>query len=261
MNCDIIRDLIPSYVEDICSKSSKECVEEHIAGCEKCRDLVQLYKENDFSMNSLEKKQLDGWKKVKNKVKIQNVFSYGLLLGLIVFGIYTYEINHNPLPPMVYYVLFAVSMIATNILTMNQQVTGYLCKRDKALTVISVVSIVYGILMYCFVMISVLNDKIPFGMDASDVGLFLHTQIGIVLVIQMIIFGYVIYRSIKENIACNWILNINLAGMFLILIHTTLLRSLSDATTYIHKVTEVTLIIVVIGVIGTGVQYIMTKRK
>ena len=30
MNCDIIKDLIPSYIDGICSGASKNCVEEHI---------------------------------------------------------------------------------------------------------------------------------------------------------------------------------------------------------------------------------------
>ena len=44
INCEIIQDLIPSYVEEICSKSSKKCVEEHIADCKECNQLVELYK-------------------------------------------------------------------------------------------------------------------------------------------------------------------------------------------------------------------------
>ena len=79
INCEIIQDLIPSYVEEICSNASKQCVEEHIADCKECNQLVELYKKSDFSADSLEQKELDGFRKLKNKVKLQSILSYGLL--------------------------------------------------------------------------------------------------------------------------------------------------------------------------------------
>lgn len=36
MNCNVIKDLLPLYAEDMCSPESKELVEEHLRGCEGC---------------------------------------------------------------------------------------------------------------------------------------------------------------------------------------------------------------------------------
>jgi hypothetical protein len=36
-SCKIVQDLLPLYVEDICSPSSREYVEAHLAECDKCR--------------------------------------------------------------------------------------------------------------------------------------------------------------------------------------------------------------------------------
>ncbi len=38
-SCKITQDLLPLYVEDICTQSSREYVEAHLAECEKCRAL------------------------------------------------------------------------------------------------------------------------------------------------------------------------------------------------------------------------------
>ncbi|MCH5325398.1 MAG: zf-HC2 domain-containing protein [Eubacterium sp.] len=46
MNCDIIRDLIPLYVDDVCSKESSVAVEEHVADCLPCRSILQNLKSN-----------------------------------------------------------------------------------------------------------------------------------------------------------------------------------------------------------------------
>ena len=54
MNCDIIQDLIPSYIDGICSEASKNCVEEHIANCAECREIVALCKNNALTGNLAE---------------------------------------------------------------------------------------------------------------------------------------------------------------------------------------------------------------
>lgn len=39
MNCSIIRDLMPIYDGDMCSKAAKQVVEEHLRECDDCRCL------------------------------------------------------------------------------------------------------------------------------------------------------------------------------------------------------------------------------
>lgn len=40
MNCNVVRDLIPLYIDGCCSKESKLIVEEHIRDCEDCKKLL-----------------------------------------------------------------------------------------------------------------------------------------------------------------------------------------------------------------------------
>lgn len=41
MNCQIIRDLLPLYCDDVCSPESRRAVEEHLTGCAECRGLCR----------------------------------------------------------------------------------------------------------------------------------------------------------------------------------------------------------------------------
>lgn len=41
VNCEIIQDLLPLYEEGICSPSSTEAIEEHLAECESCKSLKE----------------------------------------------------------------------------------------------------------------------------------------------------------------------------------------------------------------------------
>ena len=42
MNCNIIKDLMPSYIDQICSKETTIAIEEHIEQCQKCKEMLQL---------------------------------------------------------------------------------------------------------------------------------------------------------------------------------------------------------------------------
>lgn len=42
--CEIVQDILPLYVDNICSPSSREFVEEHIAECEKCSSTLENLK-------------------------------------------------------------------------------------------------------------------------------------------------------------------------------------------------------------------------
>ena len=41
IDCDIIRDLLPLYADSACSGRSREMVEEHLAECPACGDLLR----------------------------------------------------------------------------------------------------------------------------------------------------------------------------------------------------------------------------
>lgn len=55
MNCDIIRDLIPSYVDEMCSEAAKICVESHIEDCSECREMVNLCRDHVLTDEQAEK--------------------------------------------------------------------------------------------------------------------------------------------------------------------------------------------------------------
>ncbi len=44
--CDVIRDLLPLYIDDVCSEKSKLLVEEHLAECEECRYCLEDMKKD-----------------------------------------------------------------------------------------------------------------------------------------------------------------------------------------------------------------------
>ena len=39
-DCEIIQDLLPLYIDDVCSIKSKAIVEEHVTECSNCKELL-----------------------------------------------------------------------------------------------------------------------------------------------------------------------------------------------------------------------------
>ena len=45
ITCDVIQDLMPSYVDGILSEDSRALVEEHMGTCQECRKMLEIMKE------------------------------------------------------------------------------------------------------------------------------------------------------------------------------------------------------------------------
>ncbi|OMF37479.1 hypothetical protein BK133_05325 [Paenibacillus sp. FSL H8-0548] len=86
ISCDVIKDLLPLYYDDICSEATKEMVDEHIAVCVDCKMILD--KMNDsigLPFETIEKNKLEGsglksihskWNRTKSVA-----FAKGLILA------------------------------------------------------------------------------------------------------------------------------------------------------------------------------------
>ena len=57
INCDVIRDLLPLYVDGVSSEESKKLVEEHIEDCRECRDVLSKLKNTEYDTDITEEKE------------------------------------------------------------------------------------------------------------------------------------------------------------------------------------------------------------
>jgi Putative zinc-finger len=93
--CNIVRDLLPSYIDHLCSQDSIHFIEEHLNSCKKCREVLESMKNNvDFSNNMDEVYKVEvkrpfqkvsrffnAQKKLTNYLLIATLFS--LLIGFV----------------------------------------------------------------------------------------------------------------------------------------------------------------------------------
>lgn len=85
ISCEIIRDLLPLYVDGVCSDDSRNAVEQHIDGCEACSEELRLMKSDNIAVNVEEMETAKAVGKVWKRSKLRSMIA-GILVALTMVG-------------------------------------------------------------------------------------------------------------------------------------------------------------------------------
>ena len=109
ISCDIIKDLLPLYYDNVCSNESKKMIEEHLSECDRCKsELNRIEEDIKVSKEEIEKNRADSnviksissfWNRSRVKSFIKGVIISALFLSLIVlgyFGLFHWHITNVP---------------------------------------------------------------------------------------------------------------------------------------------------------------------
>ena len=92
LNCKVIEDLLPLYLDEVCSEESRQLVEEHLADCEACRKLVEATSKVECKKTEEEAVERAvvkrSFKKVRRRwsVRLASTFFIVSILGTLTFG-------------------------------------------------------------------------------------------------------------------------------------------------------------------------------
>lgn len=92
ISCDVIKDLIPLYVEDMVSEESARLVEEHLETCEDCRSLLNELKQQEHfpaDKNGMPLRKIKSSLRKKKVLTILLTFVFTLLISVIGFAFLT----------------------------------------------------------------------------------------------------------------------------------------------------------------------------
>lgn len=88
MKCDIVRDLLPLYIDGLASEASQQEIEEHLQQCEQCSGIYQQMKAPiEHTTVATPSKEIDYFKKIKKK-NIKNVVM-SIAIMIVIFGVLT----------------------------------------------------------------------------------------------------------------------------------------------------------------------------
>ena len=105
IHCNIARDLMPLYIDDVLSDESKAAVEEHLTGCSECRQYFRKMHDDDIPdsdamheeiINRLD--EAESLKKLKRSILLKRIITIAVtaavVIGLVIAG--DILIYHNP---------------------------------------------------------------------------------------------------------------------------------------------------------------------
>lgn len=263
MNCDVIRDLIPSYVDEVCSQATKECVEEHLESCGECRLIAARCRDNALSGEKLEQKGLDGLKKIKNIIDFQRLTCCLLLFFLVLCGVLLFFVRGA------FYALFehtgpiaALCIIVLLVSGIGQKEKNAPCKKASLCGAASLFLLLYDILLILYLVTHLTPDaKTIFGLEPHKLGPVLNWQLGISFFAQIAFFIYNLWCIFRHRQNCGWLLCLNIMGIFLTINYDLSLYKMDSWETLLPAFRIDTLAAVIPGGLGVIVSLLLFRKN
>lgn len=96
--CDVVRDLLPLYHDEVCSEASRQMIEEHLSTCKDCRaELAAIKQDIQLTPADIRDNQQEGtvlksmsvfWNKTRKKAFLKGIAIATVLCLLLVGGYY-----------------------------------------------------------------------------------------------------------------------------------------------------------------------------
>ena len=81
--CDMIKDLLPLYADDVCSEESRKAVKEHINSCPDCKAELEKLRKN---VTVSPQKDADVLKRIKKRLRTEKIV-VGIIIFLAICGV------------------------------------------------------------------------------------------------------------------------------------------------------------------------------
>lgn len=233
LDCNIIKDLLSSYLEDICSQETKAAVKEHLEGCSDCRSLVGMMRETDFVSSQAERTQINYMKKLKRHFIKKGYLGGIILSSFTVLGLTSLIRNVNiSTYPAFYHILLACMLAATKALVPMHGMEQREGKKQKLLAATGAALTCYSITMFAvFFLNRNLEGPFPFHLKAAQIGPFCYYQFLAIILYLAAMYLTGIIRTMRGQSASFLCLGLYLTCGFAILREILCITSLSDFRT------------------------------
>lgn len=270
MNCDIIQDLIPSYVDDICSAATRNCVEEHIKDCAECREIAAFCQRSALSANKAEEAVIDTFGKIKKKMKYQLIGNAALII-LICFCLQRF-LNNTAHLILSFSILLTAGMSA-NLLTTTARHTGCRPKKaDYAVGIFSLIITLGSAMIFYYVVKKSLTATTPifFGLEARQCGPLLSRLFFAAFIVQLALYLYYfltgpsippVAHENKQYINHGALSCLTVTGIFLPSAYLALLRRLDTPESFLQIFAEINTISIIACALGFFAGLLSARKK
>lgn len=237
LNCNIVTDLLPSYLDGICTKDTKDAVDSHLAECSQCLSRAQMMRNTEFVSDKAEYREIDYMKKIKNSLDAKQTVGCLLLAAITLFvtawlalGGYGYR------RAWVYGILpFALLAVTGMLLADENKKMG---KTQKITAAVSLILTGYGILFTVFVSVywgagTASESRMSF-LEPQHVGPFCYYQFLTIILLQAALYLYGLYGASRKNHASLLQMGICITGEYIMLAQINWMHALDSAEAFSH---------------------------
>lgn len=87
--CNLIKDLLPLYIDNVCSEESKEIVEQHLAECPECKTYYQSMTESNAALTlpveqERERQKAQSFLAVKKRLRIKQLLTAMISIVMLI---------------------------------------------------------------------------------------------------------------------------------------------------------------------------------
>ena len=266
-NCNIIKDLLPSYIDELCSTESKELIEEHFQECIDCKKLhekitlEQLYCKH---AKANAPKEIDYFKAIRINVNKKNK-TLLIVTGILFFLQLYFNIDPNPFGYSVFisYVnyIFPV-LIAVVLFAVLPDFSEHPVPNKIKLPILG---IEFAAMMYVFAITTytgdrLLQEELPFGMQAENLGPFLAVQLLAFTICFILVFVVTLVISLRKKAICPALCFVPLGGLSLMFEYDHLLHEFTTRFSlklFIHPCVILACEIILL----VGIYMFMNRKK
>lgn len=260
ISCDVVKDLIPSYSDDICSQDSRQIVEEHILSCEDCKNLTELMQKTDLVSHKADTEQIDYMKKVKRHYNNKNILSFCLLNFFIIVGMFIAIMGYQFIQLEVYFVVLPILILSGYFILSDQLNQSKINKWEIVLSSIGIVMIVYSMLISLYFIKNMDGINI-FGLQPNEIGPFLHVRYIVIVIIQTAMYIGRIVRKLKKESTYGIGLTIHLLGCCIVCGLNSLLYNMDSTESYISVVYQFFGILLLECIVVSVIIFLISKFR
>lgn len=261
LECAVIKDLLPSYFDKICSEESKELIEEHILKCKDCYEIVDKMKTTEIISNKIDEKEIDYMKKIKRHIINKNLINFGLLISFIIIGMLIIVNNYGNVPIILYYVILPVLMIGCYIMLSDNTTKNLKTKWKIIMSIFGIALIFYSIFLELLILSWINNGIYPFGIPQNKIGPFVYFQFLLIAILHMAIFIITILINLKTENSYGILLDINVTGSCLAFSFISILKRFDTVESFIHMRNNVIIIFAIESIIIALILFILNRKK
>lgn len=262
--CNIVKDLLPLYLEELCSEDSRSYVEAHLAQCESCRNSCSLLKRTDLTADATETQEINAFKKLKSYFSGQMSISYLLFLAVLCIGIFILllTVSVNRFYYGCYALLMPLTMLATD-LAFRSKTAPSAPKAGSALLIPQSLLLLFSIFMMFYVVLALYRDpdSTPLGIPLHRTGPLLAALFQTVIVLSLVILAVRLYQIIRKKMHYGMLPGISILCIFLNLTYLSMLYRMSTFESLFAELLRNTLLLCgICGLLSLIMQLIRRTR-